>query len=103
MTREPGAGTDGQGVINVANWTALHPEDRVKVRYASGFEQAGYVDEVSDKGDVIWIRYSQLSLRKLVHKSEAVRIWCEPTKYADPRVAALHQPPDILPATRPRQ
>src|SRR4051812_13178812 len=94
MTVHATAGDIRSVKLEIANWAALHPQDLVTVRYDSGLERIGVIDEVSDKGDVVWIEYSHPALRKLVHKSEAVRIRCEPSGYPVARIAALVQPPD---------
>lgn len=95
MKVHPTSGTD-RGQVVVANWAALRPHDPITLQYESGLEQDGVIDEVAEQGDTVWINYSNLKLRKLIHKSEAVRIWCDSSEYETPRITALlHAVSDI--------
>jgi hypothetical protein len=78
--------------FEIINWMALRSEDPITILYNSGASENAVIDEVSGEGEVIWVRYTDLALRKLVHKSEAVGLYGEPTAYEVGRVAALVQP-----------
>jgi hypothetical protein len=81
--------------LEVTNWAALRAEDLVAVRHGSGQKQTAIVDDVSTKGEVVWIRDAEMAERKLVHRSDAVRIYCEPARYEYARIAVLVQSLDI--------
>lgn len=81
--------------LEVTNWAALCAEDLVAVRYSSGEKRIAIVDDVSNKGEVVWIRDMEMAERKLVHRSDAVRIYCEPARYEYARIAVLVRSLDI--------
>ena len=75
--------------VRVEDWTALRPGDQILIQELSGHQQAGTVDQVSDAGDVLWIRYSGLNSRRLIHTAEIVEITCQAAQIEPPRLAAL--------------
>lgn len=75
--------------VPVFDWTALRPGDRIVIYELSGHRQVGTVDLVSDAGDVLWIRYSELNSRRLVHAAEVAGITCQAAEVGLPRLAAL--------------
>jgi hypothetical protein len=79
--------------VRVRDWTALRPGDRIRIEELSGHQQAGIVDQVSDAGNVLWILYSGLDSRRLVHTAEIAGITCEAAQIESPRLAALLKGP----------
>lgn len=78
--------------VRVRDWSALRPDDRILIEELSGGQQAGAVDQVSDADDVLWICYSELNSRKLVHAAEVAGITCRAAEFEAPRLAALLRP-----------
>ncbi|MFD1211429.1 hypothetical protein ACFQ36_05170 [Arthrobacter sp. GCM10027362] len=75
--------------VHVLDRRALRPDDRILIEEFSGHRQAGAVDQVSAAGDVLWIRYSELNSRKLVHTADVAGITCRAAEFDAPRLAAL--------------
>lgn len=73
----------------IRDWTALRPGDRILIDELSGHQQPGIVDEISESGEVLWIRYSQLNSRRLIHAAEIAGITCRAADIETPRLAAL--------------
>jgi hypothetical protein len=79
-------------LTSVRNWTALRTGDRVLIEETSGGQRTGFIDEISLSGNVLWIRYSALNSRQLIHKTEVADIKCRPEEINTARLAALLQP-----------
>lgn len=91
-TEEVAAAESGE--FSIFNWAALYPGDRIQLQYASGLERAAYVDEVSARGDVLWVRDPALNTRSLVHAVDLAGITCYPAEFNSARLAALQRPCD---------
>lgn len=86
-------------LTSVRNWTALRTGDRVQIEETSGNQRTGFIDEISLTGNVLWIRYSALNSRQLIHKTEVADLKCRPEEIDTARLAALLQPPAKTAAT----
>jgi hypothetical protein len=93
--------TSATAEVRVRDWTALRLGDRILIQELSGHQQAGVVDQVSYAGDVLWIRYSGLNSRRLVHAAEIAGITCRAAQIEAPRLAALLNAP-LIQRTRSR-
>jgi hypothetical protein len=79
--------------VRIRNWTALRPGDRILIDELFGNRWFGVVDQVAETGDFLWIRYSELNSRRLIHAEDVAGITCRTADIEPPRLAALAKDP----------
>lgn len=75
--------------VRIHDWRVLRPGDRILIEELSGHQLVGVVDQVSGTGDVLWIRYSGLNSRRLLHAAEIAGITCRADQFEPPKLATL--------------